>query len=362
VYRLSTYLTPTFNDEWQGLMDMPVSRPQLSRSQPTLTRRAFSGALLGAVAVPFVGRAFAQASSDIRSRIAGMSQLHAIMVQRGDVVIIAEAPRGPGLDRVANIKSCSKSIIGLLTGNAIAQGAIPSVKATIDEIAPSIIPSNATPGVENLTIEDLVTLRAGLEGTSGRNYGAWVNSENWVSFALRRPMVATPGGRMIYSTGTTHILGAVLTVATGKSLLEQARAVLGQPLGIEIPAWTRDPQGYYFGGNEMALTPRGMLRIGALMRDQGRFDGDQIIQADWIDQSTQPRTRSPYSGLGYGYGWFLSNSGFIIARGYGGQIIAAHPEKNLAVAITSDPTSPARSGGYFGDLMEVLEGPVLSLA
>ncbi|MEQ8389642.1 MAG: serine hydrolase [Thalassospira sp.] len=336
---------------------MPSDRPL-----PMLTRRAFSVTLLGAMVVPFVGRAFAQTPSDIRSRLAEMPQLHAILIQRGDEIIVAEAPRGPGLDRVANIKSCSKSIIGLLTGNAIAKGAIPSVKATIGEIAPSIIPSNATPGVEDLTIEDLVTLRAGLESTSGRNYGAWVTSDNWVSFALRRPMVATPGGRMIYSTGTTHILGAVLTIATGKSLLEQARAVLGQPLGIEVPAWTQDPQGYYFGGNEMALTPRAMLRIGALIRDQGRFDGDQIIPADWIDQSTQALTRSPYSGLDYGYGWFLSKSGFIIARGYGGQIIAANPEKNLAVAITSDPTSPARSGGYFGQLMDLLEGPVLSLA
>ncbi|PKR57615.1 6-aminohexanoate hydrolase [Thalassospira lohafexi] len=327
-----------------------------------LTRRAFSATLLGAMAVPLVARAFAQAPSDIPSRIAVMSQLHAILVQRGDEIIVAEAPRGRGLDRVANIKSCSKSIIGLLTGNAIAQGSIPSVNATIGEIAPSIIPLNATPGVEDLTIEELLTLRAGLEGTSGRNYGAWVNSEDWVAFALRRPMVATPGGRMIYSTGTTHILGAVLAVATGKSLLAQARAVLGQPLGIEIPAWTQDPQGYYFGGNEMALTPRGMLRIATLMRDQGRFDGDQIIPADWIDQSTQARTRSPYSGFDYGYGWFLTRSGFIIARGYGGQIIAAHPEQDLAVAITSDPTSPARSGGYFGDLMDLLEGPVLSLA
>ena len=336
---------------------MPSDRPH-----PMLTRRAFSATLLGAMAVPLVARAFAQAPSDIRSRIAVMSQLHAILVQRGDEIIVAEAPRGRGLDRVANIKSCSKSIVGLLTGNAIAQGSIPSVDATIGEIAPSIIPSDATPGVEDLTIEELLTLRAGLEGTSGRNYGAWVNSEDWVAFALRRPMVATPGGRMIYSTGTTHILGAVLAVATGKSLLAQARTVLGQPLGIEIPAWTQDPQGYYFGGNEMALTPRGMLRIATLMRDQGRFNGDQIIPADWIDQSTQARTRSPYSGFDYGYGWFLTRSGFIIARGYGGQIIAAHPEQDLAVAITSDPTSPARSGGYFGQLMDLLEGPVLSLA
>lgn len=326
-----------------------------------LNRRSFAATLLSASAVPFVNRAIAQTESDIRSAVSDLPQFHAMIVQRGDDIVFAEALRGPGLDRVANIKSCSKSIVALLAGNAISQGAIASVEATLGVVAPSIIPSDATQGVADLTIEDLLTLRAGLEGTSGPNYGAWVNSDNWVSFALRRPMIATPGERMIYSTGTTHVLGAALTVATGQSLLEQARSVLGRPLGIEIPPWTRDPQGFYFGGNEMALTPRAMLRIAMLMRDGGRFGGEQILSADWIRASIRPHTRSPFSGLDYGYGWFLTDSGFILARGYGGQVIAAHPERDLAVAITSDPNSPARSGGYFGQLIDLLEGPLLTL-
>ncbi|HEU0162021.1 MAG TPA: hypothetical protein VFQ69_06430, partial [Rhizomicrobium sp.] len=86
------------------------------------------------------------------------------------------------------------------------------------------------------------------------------------------------------------------------------------------------------------------------------------IPESWIAASVTPRTRSPFSGLAYGYGWFLSDSGWVIARGYGGQIIAAHPAKRLAVAITSDPAQPARSEGYFGVLMNLLEGPVLALA
>ncbi|KRW95709.1 serine hydrolase [Paracoccus sp. MKU1] len=325
-----------------------------------LNRRVFSTALLTALAAPFVSRATAQAASEMDSLARDLPQLHAIMVQRGEDIVLAEAFRGPGLDRVANIKSCSKSIVALLAGSAIARGAIESVDATLGAVAPSIIPPDATPGAADLTIQDLVTLRAGLEGTSGGNYGAWVNSGNWVAFALRRPMVAAPGGRMIYSTGTTHVLGAALAVATGESLLEQARAVLGRPLDIEIPAWTRDPLGFYFGGNEMALTPRAMLRIAVLMRDGGRFGGRQVVSTDWMRASVRPHTRSPYSGLDYGYGWFLSESGFIIARGYGGQIIAAHPERDLAVAITSDPNAPAWSDGHFGRLMDLLEGPLLA--
>ncbi len=211
-------------------------------------------------------------------------------------------------------------------------------------------------------MEDLVTLRAGLERTSGPAYGDWVSSPNWIADALTRPMVAEPGTRMLYSTGSTHILGAVLAEATGLSLLEQARSRLGAYLGIDIPAWTRDPQGYFLGGNEMALRPTAMLRLATMLRDGGAFEGQQVVPRSWIEASIRPHTRSPWSGLSYGYGWFVSPSGYIFGRGYGGQVIAAHRERDLAVAITSDPTKPARSGGYFGDLMRLLDGPILTLS
>lgn len=327
-----------------------------------LSRRHVTAGLLAGLTLPLARRAVGQSADDLRAAIAALPQLHAVLVQQGDDVLVAEAPRGPGLDRVANIKSCSKSVLALLLGTAITRKEIAGLDATLRDIAPGLIPTDATDGVGALTMEDLVTLRAGLTSTSGPNYGAWVESSNWVAHALRQPMVDRPGGRMIYSTGTTHVLGAALARATDRSLLALARSRLGDPLGFAVPAWTRDPQGRYMGGNEMAITPRAMLRLALLMRDGGRYGGDQVIAADWIQASLVPRTISPYSGLSYGYGWFLSDSGYVIARGYGGQIIAAHPERRLAVAITSDPTQPAYSHGYFGDLTRLLDGPVLALA
>jgi CubicO group peptidase (beta-lactamase class C family) len=294
--------------------------------------------------------------------VEALSQLHSLQISRGDSLVFSAAPRGPGLNRLANIKSCSKSIVALLLGTAVARKEIASVNATLAEVAPALLPRDVENGVAAITMEDLVTLRAGLERTSGANYGGWVNSSNWVANALSRPLVAEPGTRMLYSTGSTHILGAALTEATGESLLSLVRTRLGTPLGIEVPAWVRDPQGYFLGGNEMALRPTAMLKIAQMVRDGGRFDGEQVIPETWIKASMTPHARSQWSGLAYGYGWFLSQSGYVLGRGYGGQIIAAHPQANLAVAITSDPTLPARSGGYFGDLMQLLEGPVLDLA
>ena len=326
-----------------------------------ITRRSFTAGLLAGTASSLVSKAIAQ-EDYIESAIGRLDQLHSIQVQIGGKLVFATAPRGPGLDRVANIKFCSKSIVALLLGTALARGEIESVTATLGEIAPGLVPANATEGAEEITVEDLVSLRAGLERTSGPNYGGWIASRDWIADQLTRPFVAEPGGRMLYSTGSFHVLGAVLSEVTGKSLLTLARERLGAPLGIEVPPWTRDPQGYYLGGNEMALTPRGMLKIAVMMRDGGRLEGEQVIAQDWIDASLQARAVSPFSGMGYGYGWFLTDSGYALARGYGGQVIAAHRERDLAVAITSDPTRPARSGGYFGEIMALLDGPVLRMA
>ncbi len=324
-----------------------------------MNRRYFIVTSGAALAAPGILRA---QSTDLTAAVASLPQLHSIQVQRGADVIFAAAPRGPGLERPANIKSVSKSIVALLLGAAIDRGEIPAVTATLAQVAPGILPQGATPGAGAITMEDLVTLRAGLERTSGANYGSWVGSRDWLADALRRPMVAEPGAQMLYSTGSTHILGAALAEASGASLLQQARARLGDPLGIEIPAWTRDPQGYYLGGNEMALRPTAMLRIAAMLRDGGRFAGRQVVSQDWVAASIVPRARSPWSGMGYGYGWFVTDTGYVLGRGYGGQVIAAHPRRGLAVAITSDPTRPARSEGYFGDLMRLLDGPVLAVA
>jgi CubicO group peptidase (beta-lactamase class C family) len=327
-----------------------------------LSRRRFSALVAAGVLAPGIGRAEAANVDELRSAALGLPQLHAIVVQRGDDRLLNEAPRGRGLEAAANIKSCSKSILALILGTTIERGEIAGMEGRLGDVAPELIPEDATEGVADLTMSDLVTLRAGLQSTSGSNYGAWVSSRSWIDYALRQPRIAANGGRMIYSTGTTHVLGAAIAVATGKDLRQLARERLGQPLQIDVASWTRDPQGYYFGGNEMSLSPLAMLRIALMVRDGGTFNGTQVVDRHWIEASQEAKTMSPYSGLGYGLGWFLSPTGWTIARGYGGQVIAAHPERALAVAITSDPTQTARSGGYFGDLMRLLNGPILALS
>ena len=327
----------------------------------TLSRRTFLAASAATLALPAGAQTNAFAPAIERAR--SLDQLHSLIVLLDGTPQIEERLRGPALDRPANIKSVSKTIVATLTGIAVDKGVIPDVTATIGDIAPRLLPRTADTRTRDITVEDLITLRAGLERTSGPNYGEWVSSGNWVANALARPLVATPGTQMLYSTGSTHILGALLAEATGDSLLTLARTWIGRPLGIDIPAWTRDPQGYYLGGNEMALSPRAMARFGDMIRQGGVWDGTRVVSEAWIDRSLIPVTRSQWSGLGYGYGWFLgraANHDYALARGYGGQVIAVVPDLEMTIAITSDPTRPARSGGYFGDLQSLIEQDLIS--
>ncbi|OZB20483.1 MAG: 6-aminohexanoate hydrolase [Rhodobacterales bacterium 34-62-10] len=325
-----------------------------------MNRRQMLAASVAALASP--GVAQIDPWRAVADRARAMDQCHALMIRVGGTEVLAEVFRGPSINRAVPVKSVSKTIVAALTGAALERGEIPAITATLGEVAPRLVPPGADPRVGALSIENLVTMQAGLERTSGANYGAWISSGDWVADALSRPFVAEPGERMLYSTGSFHVLGAILSEVAGESLLRLTRERLGDPLGIEVPAWTRDPQGRYLGGNEMALTLSAMARFGELYLAGGVWEGKQVLSRDWVTASLQPKTRSPFSGLDYGYGWFLGRAAgqdYALARGYGGQVICIVPGLSLSLALTSDPTRPARSEGYFGDIMALIEDAVI---
>jgi CubicO group peptidase (beta-lactamase class C family) len=260
----------------------------------------------------------------------------------------------------ANIKSASKSIISALVGIAIQQHKLRGVRQPISELLPAET-RGLDPVKRAITIEDLLSMRAGLQSTSFDQYGAWVSSRDWVRDALRRPMVAEPGGPMIYSTGSTHLLSAILTRATGMSTYEFAQRHLARPLGITLRPWQTDPQGIYFGGNDMYLTPRDMLKFGVMYLNGGAVDGRQVVPRAWIDSSYVPRTTSPFNGNRYGYGWWTRDAhGFDIrfAWGYGGQFIFLVPELQLVVVTTSDPNA-RRYWGHTDELYDIVENEII---
>ena len=315
---------------------------------------AASAASPGHAADPDLGSARAAAQE--------LPRLHSLLVSWRGTLVLEHYARGIRPERPANVKSVSKSLISALVGIAIERKLLPGVETPISRFFPQLL-TDPDSRKAAITIEDLLSMRSGLESTSSRNYGAWVTSRNWVQYVLSRPVVSQPGTTMEYSTGSSHLLSAIVTMASRNTTHGFAQEALATPLGWTLPRWPRDPQGIYFGGNDMLLTPRQMLGFGELYLRRGRAGGRQVVPARWVDTSCVPRGQSRYNpDQFYGYGWWtrrFAGQESCFAWGFGGQYIFVFPALDLVVVTTSTPDVSDERRGHRRLLFDILERHII---
>ena len=145
-----------------------------------------------------------------------LTALETVLVAKGGEVVAERGYNGHSATVPTNIKSASKTVMSALVGIAIDRGMLSGTDQPIIEILRDDMPADPDPRLSEITIGHLLSMQAGLQRTSGANYGSWVASSNWVRNALSRPFVDEPGGDMLYSTGSSHLLSAILTKVTGK--------------------------------------------------------------------------------------------------------------------------------------------------
>jgi CubicO group peptidase (beta-lactamase class C family) len=314
-------------------------------------------ALCAVMATALLRAAPGQDFSAAREAAAALPQLHSLVASHRGRRAFEYYTTGHGVNRPSNVKSASKSVIATLVGIAIDRRLIRGVDEPIVRWFPELR-KDPDPRKQTITIEDLLTMRSGLESTSGPRYGPWVRSRNWVGYALARPVVSDPGSSMEYSTGTSHILSAILTKAAKRSTHQFATEALARPLGISLAPWPRDPQGIYFGGNEMLMTPAQMIALGELYLNGGRARGGQVVSEGWVETSCQPRTRSRWDpDREYGYGWWIQEIAgrrACFAWGFGGQYIFVFRGHELVVAVTSSTAVSDERWGYRRRLFDLI--------
>lgn len=286
----------------------------------------------------------------VLERANALKPLRTVVVAYRGAIVAEHGYRGYISTDPTSIMSVSKSVISALVGIAIDKGILEGPDQKIITVLRSDMPDNADPRLSEITIGNLLSMQAGLRSTSGPQYGAWTDSTNWVRAVLSQPFEDNPGGGMIYSTGSTHLLSAILTRKTGRSTRSLASEWLGPLKGFHIASWDRDPQGIYVGGNLMSMSPRSLLAFGELYRNGGIApSGKRLISRQWIDASWQPRTNSRFTGDEYGYGWFTRTIGGEEVRygwGYGGQMLYIVPRLELTVVMTSEETSNSARTGH----------------
>ncbi|GAB3479673.1 serine hydrolase domain-containing protein [Marinomonas epiphytica] len=293
------------------------------------------------------------------SRFSNLKTIH--IAYKGDI-IWAKAYNGTKIHAVANIKSASKSLMSGLIGIALDKNIIKSEEQSVTELLelPPSVKNNKQ--LQQIKLKHLLSMQSGLMSTSGKNYGAWVASSNWVNTALTRPFIEEVGGNMVYSTGNTHLLSAIIMQQTGKNTYKLANQWL-QGSGVRIESWETDPQGIPMGGNQLGMTPASLLAFGELYRRGGvTKSGKRILSEHWIKKSWQAKTQSQFHEGLYGYGWFIQKfAGYqgYYGWGYGGQMIYVIPELELTVAITSQEYLPSGRSGYRDALHNLLSTEII---
>ncbi|MCY1666077.1 serine hydrolase [Rhizobium sp. SL86] len=284
--------------------------------------------------------------SEILERGGRLPPLKAVIVSRDGEQLAERGYHGYQPTDSTNIKSASKSIVSAMVGIAIDKKLLEGVDQPIAPLLKADLPENPDPRLARITIGQLLSMQSGL----GPSYGRMIASRNWVRFTLADEFVEDPGGAMVYSTASTHLLSAILTKVGGKPTLQLAEDWFEPVDGFRIGSWSRDRQGVHIGGNQMAMTTRSLHAFGELYRRGGRTaDGVQVVPEAWVKTSWDQRTTSRYSGDGYGYCWFLKEIGgedVRFAWGYGGQMLYIVPRLALTVTMTSESDSPSAANGY----------------
>lgn len=267
-----------------------------------------------------------------------------------------------GPEVLHDTRSVGKSVIGLLVGIAQAQGKIGALSTSVLEFFPEYA-KQATSAHQAITLQHLLTMSSGLEWSEG---GAGRDDEHrlfWKRlssrYVLGRPIALPAGERFNYNSGGTALLADVVARATRTRFTEFAREHLFEPMGIRDWQWVGDLHGRPMAFNGLRLRPRDMAKLGRLMLNQGRWQGRQIVPAEWVVAALQPRISTGIADLQYGYQWWSGTLqwqdrplAWSAAFGNGGQRVFVVPDLDLTVVVTAGAYGDARAAPFVNGLFK----------
>jgi len=307
--------------------------------------------------------------------------VHAIVIERAGHLIYEEyfdgydERWGESLGRVTmtpdlrhDLRSVTKSVVSALAGIAVASRAISSLDQPVVEWFPEYPELNSVER-RRVTLAHVLSMTSGLQWNEDVPYTDPRNDEIVMTrdaqplrYALSRPFALPPGSDFTYNGGLTQVMAAVIERATRTSIQEYARTQLFEPLGITDVEWVGSLAGMPAAASGLRLRARDLAKFGSLYLHDGRWNGTQIVPADWIDRSTRrhfrfrPRSGADAGGeFGYAYFWWYScyptEAGLVEARtavGNGQQRIFVLPGLDMVVTILAGRYNDFTTGATLG--------------
>jgi CubicO group peptidase (beta-lactamase class C family) len=289
------------------------------------------------------------------------SNICQICVIRGEEPVYEDCWRGFKSEDAINVNSVTKGVMALLAGIAVDKGAIKSIDEKVMSFFPDYQVKRGEKTIFEVTIRHLLTMTAPYKGKS-EPWKKVCTSDDWTKAALDflggRSGIT---GEFRYATLGIQILSGIIERATGEKCIDFANRNLFIPL--EIPEhtihgdsskedqfdffmnkgprkneWYSDPQDTVTAGWGLCASGKDLAKIGAMVLNDGKYNGNQVVSSEWIGQMTTPYLKlgERFGNMEYGFLWYkpFEDREVYAAIGDSGNIIYVNREKNLSVGIT----------------------------
>ncbi len=254
--------------------------------------------------------------------------------------------------------SIAKSVSSTLVGAALQDGDIRSLDDPLTRYLPQLLVG----GYDGVSIRNLLQMSSGVQWDdthtnehSDRRHMLDLQIEQQPGAILRdvakQARIAQPGTVWNYSTGETHVVGALLRAATGRWLADYLSEKIWSPFGMESSGswWLESPHGLEVAGSGIAATLRDYARFGQFILNDGVIGDQRVLPRGWVQEATKPQQICGKQ-VDYGYMWWLVASrdgsyadGAFSARGIFGQYIYINPARRLVIVSLSARAKPKNS-------------------
>jgi len=280
--------------------------------------------------------------SELSTMIMSDSATQALIVSHNGNTVLEQYGKGYSETDFVTSQSIAKAFYAVLFGVAIEKGLLDN----LDEPISNYLSEWKNDKRGEITIRNLLEMKSGLYRSESWNEEMFLSRNN-LDFALNVELVNQPGAIFEYNNVNTALLGPVIEQIFEASPHEVLKKEVFEPLGITEYGLWRDHALNDVTFHGIDLTPRDFVKFGQLYAQKGAWEGQQLINKSFLDQSMQPISEGP----GELYGMHTSirkitkEKRLLVKEGFNGQYLFVIPEENL-VAVKFTKYSHNRENGY----------------
>lgn len=266
-----------------------------------------------------------------RCLTAADANLHTVMLLRHGKVI-AEMSYKPYSSKVWHVThSMCKTLTALAVMMLMDEGKLSEDSLVMDLL--SDVKALPFSKHRNLTVRHLLTMSSGVSFAEAGS----VTDEDWLKEYFEATVKFEPGTEFAYNSMNSYVLSAIVTAVTGKPMTDYLDVKLFRPLEISTYHWEKCPHGIVKGGWGLYLMPEDMAKIGELIRNNGKWNGKQLVSSARIKKLGTKTMDTPEAMGKYGYGmqaWCGARKGWTVCNGLFGQNVIVCPDIGVTLVTT----------------------------